>query len=433
MVNETPPPSMRSVPLRSAGAPEAGSFRTVVVETALACAPFIAAWEDLAKDSIEPNVFYEPWMLLPAVKSLGPFPGQRFVFLFAPSIQDPKTEVLCGFFPLQTCHTETAVAFTALGLLRHPYCYVRTPLLRARYARECLGAFFDWLASEKHAAGVFELSEVVSEGPFRQLVTDEVYRRGTCTFALRAHTRALFRPGASVDAYLSYALSNRHRRDIGRKARRLSEHGAVTYTTPGVDSTIEGWTERFLKLEASGWKGRSGTALAAGQRGQTFFREVMHGAFERKRLLGLELGVGAEPVAMRVSFAAGSGAMAFKLAFNESFAHYSPGMLLEVENVRRLHATRGITWMDCGAVPDSQLFNRVWIHRRTIETLLLSTGRSKGTLLLSLLPLLRLANRSLVSLGLGRRAAPTESIETDAPSVVAAPSLPAPRAAVLQP
>ena len=136
---------------------------------------------------------------------------------------------------------------------------------------------------------------------------------------------------------------------------------------------------------------------------------------------------------LRLATLSGSGAMAFKLAFNESFAHYSPGMLLEVENVRRLHATRGITWMDCGAVPDSQLFNRVWIHRRTIETLLLSTGRSKGTILLSLLPLLRLANRSLHALGLGRRAAPTESIETGAPTVIEAPVLPAPAGAILQP
>ncbi len=403
------------------------------MQTAEECAPFIDAWEDLAKDSIESNVFYEPWMLLPAVSSLGPFPGLRFVFFWAPGIHDPKTEVLCGFFPLQECHTETAVALTALGLLRHRYCYVRTPLLRTCYARECLGAFFDWLASERRGASVFELSEVVSEGPFRQLVTDEIHRRGTCTFALRAHTRALFRPGSSVDAYLGHALSNRHRRDIGRKARRLSEHGAITYTTPEAEGEIETWTERFLKLEASGWKGRCGTALAADRRGQTFFRAVMRGAFQRKRLLGLELDVGEEPVAMRVSFSAGSGAMAFKLAFDERFAHYSPGMLLEVENVRRLHTKSGITWMDCGAVPDSQLFNRVWIHRRTIETLLLSTGRSKGTVLLSLLPLLRLANRSLSTLGLGRRAAPTEPIPARTRVVAEAPTLPASKKVVATP
>jgi hypothetical protein len=168
-----------------------------------------------------------------------------------------------------------------------------------------------------------------------------------------------------------------------------------------------------MLLEASGWKGRCGTALAAEPGTQAFFVEVMRGAFERGRLLALDMDVGGEPAAKRVSFTSGNGAMAFKLAFNEAFARFSPGVLLEMENIRRLHARPEVTWMDCGAVPYSELFNRMWIHRRTIETLLLTTGRTSGNLLVSVLPLLRFANRSLHALGLGRRAARDEIEESD--------------------
>lgn len=408
LTTEPYPLSVRAAPLRFAGAPSPDDFRVVVVDSADRLEPFLPEWESLAAESIEPNVFYEPWMLLPAIRRLGPFPRQQFVLLFAPSIADPGKETLCGFFPLQRCRTETALSFTVTGLLRHPFCYVRTPLLRAKYARECLVAFLSWLEKGGEETGLFELGDLVSDGPFRQLVADELYRRGTLTFPVQTHTRALFRPLVSAEAYLQQALSGRHRRDLGRKERRLGELGEVEYEVPEGASGADGWIDAFLELEASGWKGRSGTALAAEPQRQAFFREIVQAAFARDRLLGLRMIVGGKPGAQRLSFRAGNGAMAFRVAYNEELARCSPGLLLEVENIRRLHAARRVSWMDCGAVPYSDLFNRVWIHRRTIETLLVSTGRATGALLVSLLPLLRLVNRALDAGGLGRRAAPTE-------------------------
>jgi len=134
---------------------------------------------------------------------------------------------------------------------------------------------------------------------------------------------------------------------------------------------------------------------------------VVRGAFERGRLLGLGLRVGGHLAAKRLSFTLGTGAMAFKLGFDEEFARQSPGVLLEMENIRRLHAPGAPAWMDCGAVPYSELFNRMWIHRRSIETLLLAIGRPIGSVMVSVLPVLRLANRFLRARGFGRRAAAT--------------------------
>jgi len=405
------PPSVRAAPLRFAGAPSPDEIRVVVVRTAEQLTPYLQEWESLAAESIEPNVFYEPWMLLPAVRCLGPFPSQRFVLLFAPSVTEPGREVLCGLFPLQRCRTETAVSIAVTGLLRHPFCYVRTPLLRARYARECLVAFLDWVERSGEETGLLEISEVVSDGPFRQLLADELYRRATLTFPVRTHTRALFRPLSTPEAYMEQALSGRHRRDLGRKERRLAEVGEVRYEATKGAEGADLWIDDFLRLEASGWKGRSGTALAVDRKTEAFFRQIVGAALERNRLLGLRMTVGGAPAAARLSFRTGNGAMAFRVAYNEELSKYSPGLLLEIENIRRLHEAPRLSWMDCGAVPYSDLFNRVWIHRRTIETLLLSTGRTSGALLISLLPLLRFMNRALDAGGLGRRAAPTEKTD----------------------
>ena len=60
----------------------------------------VEAWQDLASNSIEPNVFYEPWMLIPAIRAFGSDANLVFVFVYSNSKRgQPST--LCGFFPLQ--------------------------------------------------------------------------------------------------------------------------------------------------------------------------------------------------------------------------------------------------------------------------------------------------------------------------------------------
>jgi hypothetical protein len=43
----------------------------VIVDDLTALEKHIAAWEELAATAIEPNVFYEPWMLMPALRAYG--------------------------------------------------------------------------------------------------------------------------------------------------------------------------------------------------------------------------------------------------------------------------------------------------------------------------------------------------------------------------
>ncbi len=58
------------------------SLSLVVVRDVEELDSYVPAWEKLAADAIEPNVFYEPWMLIPAIRSLGAgrtWVGQRCV------------------------------------------------------------------------------------------------------------------------------------------------------------------------------------------------------------------------------------------------------------------------------------------------------------------------------------------------------------------
>ena len=101
------------------------------------------------------------------------------------------------------------------------------------------------------------------------------------------------------------------------------------------------------------------------------------------------------PIAYKLDFLAGRGSFTFKIAFDENYARYSPGMLLEIENVRRLHAQSQIEWVDSCTDPFNFMFNRLWPARRTIQNLIVSTGNAPGDFVVSVIPLLSWINRKL--------------------------------------
>jgi hypothetical protein len=110
----------------------------------------------------------------------------------------------------------------------------------------------------------------------------------------------------------------------------------------------------------------------------------------------LALHVNGRPVANKCNFVAGTGSYAFKIAFDEDYARFSPGTLLELENIRLLHARPEIEWMDSCADPDRTIMvNRLWKDRRTIPYLLVGTGQGRGDFTVSAIPMLRWLNRKL--------------------------------------
>jgi hypothetical protein len=52
-----------------------------------------------------------------------------------------------------------------------------------------------------------------------------------------------------------------------------------------------------------------------------------------------------------------------------------------------------VQWMDSCAAANQPMLNHLWLDRRAIETVLLSTGRAGSNLVVSMLPLLRRLKR----------------------------------------
>lgn len=368
----------------------------VVVRDAQTLSGFVPAWEELAAAAMEPNVFYEHWMLLPALEAFGSGKDISVVLVLSHDLHStdapPK---LAGLFPLERVRNFRNLKLSALSLWQHVHCYACTPLVRAETASECMIELFRWLQSGSANASLIELQCVCGDGPFHKKLVDLSNELGLLSRVTDIFTRGLWHKGDDMKGDPESGVSGDLRRRLRRKERRLCERGRVEHLLLRPEDDVARWIDEFMQIEASGWKGSGGTALADSESGRSYFRQIATSAFHRGRLLMLGINFDGRPIARRCAFAAGEGSFAFKTAYDEKFADYSPGAMLELDNIRQLRALPAVRWMDSCASPDNLLVNRISNGRKTIQTLAVGGG-ALGDLVVSGLPLLRWTHRQIV-------------------------------------
>jgi CelD/BcsL family acetyltransferase involved in cellulose biosynthesis len=351
----------------------------VLSETA-ALRTLVPEWEALAADAAEPNPFYEHWMLLPALEAYGA-QGFRCIVVW-------DNGKLVGLLPMQLSRSFRGLPVSALRSWRHRNMLLCTPLIQAKSMVRVVEALlqvraaplieFDWVAAGSLFYGA--LAESASAAGLPWMVTD-------------AYARALLVRDRDPRERFNSNMKN----NLRRWQARLAAAGrlASRRLQPGDD--LAAWTGEFMQLEASGWKGRAGSALACREDDRRFVAAVFGEAFRRGRLLITGLDLDGRPLARHIMLAAGEGAVSFKLAYDEAHASCSPGILAEVDNVRQFMETPGLRWIDSNTARESTGYWRVWKDRRTVQRITIGLSGA-GRLAVAALPLLRLAKRAIVGM-----------------------------------
>ena len=346
------------------------------------------ALEDLACHALDPNPLYEPWMLLPALAAQ---PDAEFVCV----VVRAGSEVT-GLFPFRRERRYKGLPFNVLRSWRHASWMLGTPLVRAGVARSTLQALFDWLGKAGHGASAVEFDYVPTDGAFHAALAQVLAVTRAMVVQTQGLTRALLRREESGEGYIETAMSKGWRKELKRRERRLQERGAVAAVSMQPGDDPKPWIDEFLALEASGWKGRKGTALASATARREFAAHSLTEAARRGRLSMVGINLDGRPIARTCNLIAGEASYAYRVAYDEEFAYYSPGLMAEVESIRDFHRLPTVQWMDSMTDPDNALINRLWKHRRGFQSLLVGVG-VWGELWVSSVPLMRWAKQRLAS------------------------------------
>ncbi len=361
--------------------------------------PHVAAWEALAAAAVEPNVFYEWWMVLPAWRAFGEGHDIMVVLVYDADGPSPAGPRLDGVFPLERLPGVRGLGGRVLRMWRSLHTFLCTPLVRRGTGGAAIRALFDWLSEDPLGASLLDWSWCTEDGPVRRLLVSEIDDRGSLTFGRENWARALLVRASDPDAALAQAMSTGNRKELRRQRRRLAEQGRLETRRLAAGEDADPWIAQFLALESSGWKGDEGSALAGDPAQQTFFESFARAAHARGRLMMLGLYVDDRPIALKCNLVAAPGAFAFKIAFDEHLARFSPGVQLEIDNVYAFHERQDCQWMDSCASRGHFMIERLWSERRVIGSTLIGTGRAPGNLVVSVLPLLRWFKRTALGRG----------------------------------
>lgn len=295
------------------------------------------AWAELAAHAIEPNPFFEPIFVLPFARHL-----ELDIVLL--TVEQGAHMLFC--LPMM----KATLNWRGLPLPAwRTWNPLSTPLMAATNLEDTLASALFRLSS-LHGPRLLVLEYLATDGPIAAaLHTVAAGRRRSWPAKelspLEAVRPALYR--REDGQYFATTLHGKHKSKLAQKRRfleRLVDDSLTLVDQAGNVAAVE----RLLSIEASGWKGQIGSAVACNPRRAKFFHDICAAFATQGRLQLLTLQGAGKTLAMKCNLRSGDTTFALRRTYDEYFAHGSPGTQLEIQAVEVFHAS-GDRFLDsCG-------------------------------------------------------------------------------------
>lgn len=331
---------------------------------------FITQWQALASKACEPNPFSESWFLIAALSQFDPNHDVRIFTLWDGA---PFNSELIALMPVATALHYGRWPIPHSQNWLHPNSFLGIPLFRAGAEKQCWAALLHALDRETGHAIFFHINGLTIGGPLQRTLQQLCDDQGRALALVDCQQRAFLESNLAPDAYYEAAVRSKKRKELRRQRNRLTEIGDLRFNRCDGTTGLDEWIDAFLALERSGWKGQSGSALDCAPQTRTLFHNALCGAAALGRLELLDLRLDGRPIAMLVNFLTRPGSFSFKTAFDEEYARFSPGVLLQIENLDLLQ-TDGVEWCDSCAAPDHPMIDSIWTGRRRIGRYSIAIG-----------------------------------------------------------
>lgn len=324
-----------------------------------------AEWNVLLGRALEPSIFMEPAFVLSAAQHLAE--TQRPLFVIVRACGPDGDGRLLAVWPLAMRGAALAGGFVRGW--RSPYAVLGSPLIDRFRAADVADAVFHAVTQKFGARAMLVVPHLRRAGPTYGLLVSRAMATGRVWEPLSPHARAILRAGDSAESVFRDAASATRLNKLARKHRRLAASGDLRFRSAETPDEVRIATERFLVLEERGWKGRRGTALLSHAGTATFARTMLRTFAQNGQCRIDSLELDGRPIAMAVMLSGQRRAYCWKIAFDEAFAVYSPGVQLMIEVTRRQLADPDILLTDSCAIAGDPMIENLWADRQDIVDL----------------------------------------------------------------
>ncbi|AWN43510.1 GNAT family N-acetyltransferase [Methylobacterium durans] len=324
---------------------------------------FRPAWRALGEAPFLANPFYEAGYALAAAPAYGAGVDLLLVADRAPEMPGAR---LLALWPFRRARARWGLPLPVLAGWMHDHGVLGVPLLDAREPARALAAL---LAAPRALALSPRLlmPYLPTEGPFAELLRAERAASGARETRVWAHARArlaLDGLGPEARGAALAHLSARRRRKLRAAGEALEAGGeALRLDTADEPAALAAALEDFIALEAAGWKGRMGTAIACRPQEAAFLRAMTAALGAEGRLRIDRLRLGGQTLAAAILPRTGADLWFLKIAHDEGTARHSPGVQLVHRLSRDWLADPSILRVDSCAAPGTELAEMFWTGR----------------------------------------------------------------------
>jgi len=334
-----------------------------VIESVDGLERLVDEWSDLCDHAANPNPFYRPELLLPALR-MGLPKGRTLAVV----VRSPAGD-LAGMFPLQT----SGKRLTVCRPLSHLYCFLETPLVRKGFQDVALSGLAQALCGRALPSTVLQIDSL---GLDDRCHRDSIRAVGLAMLPTQVSRRPVLRAGQQLHP------SSRAVKEYRQKWRKLEELGALRLESVGADQP--GFCRRlneFLDLEHGGWKARQGSSMKSAGVPRQYFEEAVIKAAHSGMWAIESLCLDDRPIAMQLNLIERSdrtSVFGFKSAFDDRLERYSPGAVLLNEQRRRFHDSSDMDLFDSCAGEGNHAVFRLWPDRLERSGYYLATNNLLG-------------------------------------------------------
>jgi len=351
--------------------PRARKNISVEIVDAMTLAETRESWADLLARADAPNVFMNPALVQAAAQSDSTtqhrtlmawrlIDGHRqLAGIWAFAIRRPRKSPL----PIRVLVSPTC-----------DHCYLATPVVDRDGAEETLDAMLDGIVEDRRLPKILALDMVAADVPTTDALMRVLARRNSPPCVFGQSRRPKLESALDGGAYLANALSASTRKKLRQHRRKLADKGALTFEIASTADAVSRALEKFLAMEAAGWKGRQGTALLDNTADAAFARGAVNALAEAGCASIHSLYLDGRPVSMQVVMRSDAASFTWKTTYDEAYQEFSPGMLLLEDYTAAFLQDKSIAFVDSCSFDDGG-FMSAWTERQAVADLWIDARR----------------------------------------------------------